>query len=555
MLKYFLLVSCLCTVFFRLSVSFTNEENLVNLETFKDGFAEENLKDDEISEDVEKLGDDDSLASTETKIIDSENNNELYNQVFLDLVKNSKDNQKKFESSDSEEKITKLSFRPAGNIPELVGLKVAPQTQQIQYTNPASEQYVNPSLGQFSNPTDGQYATQVNMPYQPTEYHQNDGQYIDSSNVMMNQAHNQAYMGQQPTLTSQQQYEQQQALIAQQQAQKIMAQKRNEYFQSESYKNNPRRLNNTLREQRLKLLNDQEFLQKNQMLSQFIASKNMNDESILAAATGTVSNKMKNPLQERVRGQAQNPSINNRPNNYQENSFVSDEEDIDYSNDRRQDKLKPRFQLVREDEGIVMNAVKKPTTTTTKSKPPLCIDTTTTTTTTTTNISTAAAIEESTTEKSTTSETTTLQNKTKKNRTKKPANDRSKELAMQRVNKNQNNENYDDEGDEMFLTLSKKFDLREKQYQEYLREQEQLKKRQDETSNKEKINKLSMKRDNYQTLVDSKDYLEGFNNKGNKKSKTHSRHDEFIPRKRGTRHHQANFYKADDSFDSEYFGF
>ena len=69
MLKYFLLVSCLCTVFFRLSVCFTNEENLVNLETFKDGFAEENLKDDEISEDVEKLGDDDSLASTETKII------------------------------------------------------------------------------------------------------------------------------------------------------------------------------------------------------------------------------------------------------------------------------------------------------------------------------------------------------------------------------------------------------------------------------------------------------------------------------------------------------
>jgi hypothetical protein len=60
----------------------------------------------------------------------------------------------------------------------------------------------------------------------------------------------------------------------------MMTKKNSEYFGSEAYKN--RRMNNTLREQRLKLLNDDEFLQNHHKIGQFIIAKNLENPEIYA---------------------------------------------------------------------------------------------------------------------------------------------------------------------------------------------------------------------------------------------------------------------------------
>ena len=59
-----------------------------------------------------------------------------------------------------------------------------------------------------------------------------------------------------------------------------------EYYQSDSFKKNKNRLNNPLREKRMQLLHDQEFMQKHQMLGQFIYSKNKDVVASVAASTG-----------------------------------------------------------------------------------------------------------------------------------------------------------------------------------------------------------------------------------------------------------------------------
>lgn len=48
---------------------------------------------------------------------------------------------------------------------------------------------------------------------------------------------------------------------------------RNDYFQSDSYYNNPLRKNNELREKRAKLLSDSKFVFEHERLARFLLSK------------------------------------------------------------------------------------------------------------------------------------------------------------------------------------------------------------------------------------------------------------------------------------------
>jgi hypothetical protein len=138
----------------------------------------------------------------------------------------------------------------------------------------------------------------------------------------------------------------------------------------------------------------------------------------------------------------------------------------------------PKFQIVMDDEtdeGIQMNSVKKAFTTTL----PNCVDTTTAKS---TNIvesyeataSTTASTTTTTTSSTTTRESTTSSSTTEASTSKSARPYRRKNKAYNLANIGrpavQNNEQDDDE--DQFLALSKKFDLKEKQYKDFLIKQQ-----------------------------------------------------------------------------------
>ncbi len=97
----------------------------------------------------------------------------------------------------------------------------------------------------------------------------------------------------------------------------MMNKKNTEYFGSEAYKN--RRMNNTLREQRLKLLNDEEFLQNHQKIGQFIIAKNLDNPDLL---TETLTNDMIGLNEKRIRNNpAHNGGYMNMNKNPDKNKF------------------------------------------------------------------------------------------------------------------------------------------------------------------------------------------------------------------------------------------
>lgn len=94
-----------------------------------------------------------------------------------------------------------------------------------------------------------------------------------SAQQMYDQQQQMAQMAQMAQMYQMQQYAPQ--MIPQMQPQMpVSTRGKPNYFQSEAFNNNPRRLNNTLREQRIKLLEDEEFLNAHPKIGQFIYSKN-----------------------------------------------------------------------------------------------------------------------------------------------------------------------------------------------------------------------------------------------------------------------------------------
>ena len=122
------------------------------------------------------------------------------------------------------------------------------------------------------------------------------------------------------------------------------------------------------------------------------------------------------------------------------------------------------------DEGIQMNSIKRTSTPAATTTLPNCVDTTTTKSSKVESSETSASTsKQETTTASSFDETTSSSATSTSSKSAKPFKRKNKSYNLANIGRpTVNNMDQDDDGEDQFLTLSKKFDLKEKQYKEFL---------------------------------------------------------------------------------------